>query len=269
MEYREYLGDNRLRHRIVYKNNESLCIYCGNIADSREHIPSKVFLEEPFPDNLYLVPACRKCNNSFSDDELYTWYIIKILEQESGIPMKNYAEKRFSSHPHVYQEAQKDISDFAGWFNGPVRDKILFKFQSKRVERVIEKLAIGHAVFELGECYFSEDFDSWKISKVEYAFAPALSQDVIEDYDCAVDISNNLLPEIGSRVYENIYPVTIPLCDMQGNSNMAIGVVFLDWTDIQDNIYRYIAIYSFEEIKIMIVIDEFLYTTVIFRREDE
>ena len=80
MYQRDFLGDERLRDRIVYNNGSSFCVYCGSLADSREHVPSKVFLRKPYPDNLYTVPACKKCNNSFSQDELYTRVVLDTLE---------------------------------------------------------------------------------------------------------------------------------------------------------------------------------------------
>ena len=53
------------------------CIYCGKPSNTREHCPSKVFLEKPYPDDLPVLPACFECNNSFSSDELYTKMYIK------------------------------------------------------------------------------------------------------------------------------------------------------------------------------------------------
>lgn len=246
MKHREYLGDDRLRHRIVYKANESLCIYCGEIETSREHISSKVFLEKPFPDNLYLVPTCSKCNNSFSEGELYTWFIIKILEQCSGKCLDEDSRKRFISHSDVYEKAKKDISDFVGMFSDD--SAIMFEFKSKRIERILEKLAIGHAVYELSEGYFSGDSDGWQASMIKYAFAPVLSQEIMDDFN-AINIANDLLwPEIGSRKYE------------------LLGGCFFDWVEIQNDVYRY---FASGEIQVKIVIDEFLFAEVVFRRQDD
>ena len=47
------------------------CAYCGGPANSADHVPSKVLLEEPLPLNLPVVPACATCNRSFSSDEEY------------------------------------------------------------------------------------------------------------------------------------------------------------------------------------------------------
>ena len=40
------------------KGRPSGCIYCGKPANTREHVPSKTMLIEPFPENLPTIPAC-------------------------------------------------------------------------------------------------------------------------------------------------------------------------------------------------------------------
>jgi hypothetical protein len=34
------------------------CIYCGRATQTRDHVPSRVLLNEPYPNNLPVVPAC-------------------------------------------------------------------------------------------------------------------------------------------------------------------------------------------------------------------
>ncbi len=41
------------------------CVYCGAAPETKEHVPPKVFLDLPYPDNLFIVEACRKCNSGF------------------------------------------------------------------------------------------------------------------------------------------------------------------------------------------------------------
>ena len=72
--FKNFLGDDTIRPHVTFsRKGLHYCIYCGNPSDTREHAPSKVFLRKPYPeDDLPVLPACKKCNNSFSDDELYT-----------------------------------------------------------------------------------------------------------------------------------------------------------------------------------------------------
>ena len=70
--FKGYWGSELLRPFVEHsKNRIHYCIYCGSIADTREHVPSKVFLNKPISDDeLPTLPACQKCNNGFSSDEL-------------------------------------------------------------------------------------------------------------------------------------------------------------------------------------------------------
>lgn len=55
------------------------CVYCGGKTETRDHVPSKVLLDEPYPSNLPRVPACRHCNESFSMDEEYIACLIECV----------------------------------------------------------------------------------------------------------------------------------------------------------------------------------------------
>jgi hypothetical protein len=57
--------------------NKARCVYCGGLDETRDHVPSRVFLDEPLPENLPVVPACIACNNSFSRDEEYLACLIE------------------------------------------------------------------------------------------------------------------------------------------------------------------------------------------------
>lgn len=48
------------------------CIYCGVLGKvTDDHVPPKTIFAQPRPNNLITVPACRKCNESFSKDDEY------------------------------------------------------------------------------------------------------------------------------------------------------------------------------------------------------
>ena len=47
-----------------------LCVLCGeNAATTRDHIPPRGIYPMPRPDDLYTVPACRRCNAGDSADD--------------------------------------------------------------------------------------------------------------------------------------------------------------------------------------------------------
>lgn len=262
MYQRVFLGDERLRDRIVYNNGSSFCVYCGSLADSREHVPSKVFLRKPYPDNLYTVPACKKCNNSFSQDELYTRVVLDTLEAVAHEnTLQTCKEGASSKYPRLAESVLREIESFSTKKSSMTS---AFYFRSERIKRVLEKLAQGHAVYELSETYCLEGDGAWDIAKTLYSFRPLLSEETICDYDCAADIQNCMLPEIGSRVFENVFPVQIPIAQGDGIGTFALHSVLLDWTDIQYGTYRYIAVFDGNRIQVNIVIDEFLFATVFF-----
>jgi len=59
--------------------NPQLCIYCNtSIADTVDHIPPKLLLSQPYPDNLLTVPSCFKCNSSFQKHDEYTRVIASV-----------------------------------------------------------------------------------------------------------------------------------------------------------------------------------------------
>lgn len=44
------------------------CVYCGGATESRDHVPSRILLDEPYPENLPVVPSCDSCNGGYSLD---------------------------------------------------------------------------------------------------------------------------------------------------------------------------------------------------------
>ena len=81
-----FWGDSKMVPFIVYQRKSYMkCIYCGAEADTREHCPSKAFLELPLPTNLIVLPACNRCNNGFSSDELYVKHILIVLKAVAAL----------------------------------------------------------------------------------------------------------------------------------------------------------------------------------------
>lgn len=79
MDRRHLWFDNRLK---------GFCIYCGRHSETRDHVPSKVLLDKPFPKNLPVVECCLECNLSFSADEEYVACFIECILAGSTDPSK-------------------------------------------------------------------------------------------------------------------------------------------------------------------------------------
>jgi len=65
------------KHLFVDERLKGSCVYCGGRPDTVDHVPSRVFLDDPLPENLSVVEACRECNGGFSLDEEY---LVCLLE---------------------------------------------------------------------------------------------------------------------------------------------------------------------------------------------
>ena len=65
---------------------ERLCCYCGAWADTVDHVPSKVFMDKPYPENLPVVPCCKKCNREFSLDEEYVTVLLECVRWQTFDP---------------------------------------------------------------------------------------------------------------------------------------------------------------------------------------
>ena len=50
---KRYYGDSRLNY---------YCAYCGRLADTEDHVPSRCFLDMPYPQDMPVIPCCSKCN---------------------------------------------------------------------------------------------------------------------------------------------------------------------------------------------------------------
>ena len=66
--------------------NRHLCAYCGCPSESEDHTPPLCLLQKPYPDNLFTIPACNRCNSGFSDDEnLLSVILAHVSSQEDLI----------------------------------------------------------------------------------------------------------------------------------------------------------------------------------------
>lgn len=129
-----------------YADNRLLngCIYCCGPEETRDHVPSRVFLDSPFPTNLPVVPACRACNHGFSRDEEYLACLIESAIAASTDPDRIRRPRvadmlRRSPALRSRIEAAKSIEG----------GQLAFGIEGARVENVVLKLARGHAAYEL------------------------------------------------------------------------------------------------------------------------
>lgn len=137
-----------MSHLFNYDDARQLthCIYCGDDIETREHVPSRVFLDEPYPENLPVVGACGKCNRGYSLDEEYVACLIECARMGSVDPdflEREKIRRILVRKPKLLGRIQKAFVN--------VGESPLFTVESKRFEYVLLKLALGHALFEQNE----------------------------------------------------------------------------------------------------------------------
>ena len=66
--------------------NKGFCVHCGGPSETIDHVPSKVLLDEPYPENLMAASACRKCNNGLSLDEEYLACLLECVIAGDAAP---------------------------------------------------------------------------------------------------------------------------------------------------------------------------------------
>jgi hypothetical protein len=203
-----------------------------------------VFLDSPFPENLPIVPACWACNNSFSRDEEYVACLIESAVAGSSDP----GGIRRPRVAHVLRRSPALRSRIeAGKYieNG----RLAFSIDTGRVQNVILKLARGHAAYELSSPCRQEPtaLRCWPIC--------VMTDDQRDDFDASH--VTHMFGEVGSRAIQRMLVTQLTLNSPTGESS-SIGVLINDWIDVQDGRYRYLAIDDGGEIRIKIVIAEYL-----------
>ena len=76
------------QHRPTRERRRRTCVYCANRATTRDHVPPRLLLEKPYPNNLITVPACNSCNNEFSADEEYFLTILAHVATANSLVSK-------------------------------------------------------------------------------------------------------------------------------------------------------------------------------------
>jgi hypothetical protein len=205
------------------------------VIETRDHVPSLVLLDEPFPENLPVVVSCRSCNEGVSADEEYVACLVECAR--TGLvavqDLERAKVRRLLTEKPALAERLADAH--LGTGHGA---RILV--ETERVRRVVLKLARGHALFELNEPQTDEP------SSLFFAPFSSLSRDVMERFEAAP--ARVFWPEVGSRA-------------MQRMATSSTGTP--EWLVVQPGRYRYLA-YVDGTVVIRIVLSEYLACEVVW-----
>lgn len=213
------------------------CAYCCDEAHTRDHVPSKVLLDEPYPPQLPTVDACKRCNSGFSLDEQYLSCFIECVlcgTTEPGGLQRPKVKRILLEHPNLREQIQRSMTLDGGakWW----------KLEPERVKNVILKLATGHAAYEL----VTQDEPP-----VHIGFSPlvVLSEQERENFDGGPWGQFAPWPEVGSRAF-------VRACGAKVDHFAQVG----GWVLVQPGRYRY-AVDETGGVLVRIVLSEYLACT--------
>jgi hypothetical protein len=236
MEAYEDLADDRLIDG---------CLYCGGAPNSREHVPSKSLLDDPKPDNLPVVGACRTCNNQFSSDEEYVACLVECVLAGSTDPdrIRRARVAKMLRHSPALRARLEGARTTVG-------NQTQFSIEVDRVRNVVRKLAQGHAAFELSQICRQEP------TLIDWQPLGLLGPEFREQFEAPHIVSR--LGEIGSRSTQRLMVIQLALAPTAGGEPGRQGFIVNDWVEVQEDRYRYLAIDDIGGIEIRMVIGEYL-----------
>lgn len=215
----------------------SLCAYCAAFETklTKDHTPSKVFLEKPYPENLHIVPACLDCNNNFSPDEEYLSYWIEIaLFQQTGIKTGRYKK--------AVRALDRNITLKKGVLEENLLNKNnILPLDEAKFNNIVFKLASGHSLFKQNIPQYNTP------ASIKWFYLQTL--DVTDRHLFEQEPQMDIFPEVGSR--------TVIVID-------AYGCPRYSWEIVQEGTYRYLVASDENSIIVKIVFREFLACEVIW-----
>jgi hypothetical protein len=202
MEQLRNYGDQR---------NEGWCVYCGGSDETRDHVPSRILLDEPYPANLPVAPACRRCNAGISLDEEYVACLLECVRAGG-------TEPEHLSRPKIARILRRkpELAARLGMAKRVKDGRVVFDPELARVRNVLLKLARGHAAFELNEPQLDEP------SSVFFEAFENMSPEERENFECLPD--TQLWPEVGSRGLQRLLVMS--------------EAAYSDWIEVQPGRYR-------------------------------
>lgn len=222
-----------MRHVKVFSDSrlDGMCSYCGDFPGTGDHVPSKILLDEPFPENLPKVPCCEKCNQSFSLDEEYIACLIECAIH--GTTDTNKLKRQKIRRILTDKESLRQRLERSIYTDG---NSIVFSIEKDRLRNVILKLARGHAKFENSQPQFEEP--------AYYEVRPIATM-TSKQFQVFLKLGEvDKFPEVGSRAMHSL------IIDNQ--------TVHTHWTVVQEPNYRYNVTLSLGRLTVKIIIWDYL-----------
>jgi 5-methylcytosine-specific restriction endonuclease McrA len=213
-----------------------LCAYCGATPDTRDHVPSKVLLDEPLPADLPVVSCCHSCNDGFSLDEQYLACFVECVIRGSVEPdlvQREKVKRILRDHPALAARIAESsrCEDQAG--------NIMWLPQVDRVGNVVLKLARGHSAYKYSEPQLAQP------KRLSFIPISLMSEEQLRLFE--TPRAGDLFPEIGSRAFLDAMVVGNEVFTQEGT-----------WTVVQEGRYRYSVSQHSEQVTVRFVLSEYL-----------
>lgn len=217
------------------------CIHCGAEPKTKDHVPSKIFLDKPHPDFPPFLPSCLKCNNDLSLDEEYFACFIECVVTGSTDPALIKREKVKKALLHNPKLASRILASRQESTEG-----ILWTPESQRIKNVLIKCARGHAAYEQ---------NVWKREEPNHVnFFPLhlLTEAQRDEFENPVsDALAAPWPEVGTRAMQRLMITNF-------------GAFMEVWIEVQRERYRYYVDYDGDTVLVRMVFGEYLGAEVIW-----
>jgi hypothetical protein len=233
-------------NRLIYG-----CVYCGGPADTRDHVPSRILLEPPYPENLPVVGCCEQCNQGFSKDEEYVVCLLEAVLAGCADPSEI---KRASVARSLQRSPALRARIEAA--RRQVDGRIEFAVETERMRNVMLKLARGHAAFELSQPCREAPEHFW------CGPLASMSDEMRQSFDAAH--VQQIFGEVGSRGLQRML-VTQMVLRLETGEESQVGLLFNNGVDVQEGFYRYLAIDDVGGLVIRIIVAEYLACEVAWR----
>ena len=212
------------------------CVYCGSATQSRDHVPSRILLDEPYPENLPVVPSCEPCNGGYSLDEEYFACLVECARMGSvEAATRPKIARKLRENPILAARigAARSVGE-----NG----RISFAAEIERAKNVVLKLARGHVAYEASEVQ--------RHAPSHCLIVPLETLDAAARKHFESVPSSSIWPEVGSRAMQRLI--------IAGNNITDEG-----WIEVQPDRYRYFVVAE-GNVLVRIVLSEYLACEIIW-----
>lgn len=206
------------------------CAYCGGAPETVDHVPSKVLLDRPYPENLPTVECCLGCNAGLSLDEEYVACLIDcVLAGSVGVDdvARSKVRAALKRKPALAERISASRSQTSAG--------IVWHPELDRVRSVVVALARGHSLHELHEPQLDEP--------IEVSVTPLPTMSAVERDQFEASDAYGGWPEVGSRAFQRAV--------------LGIDGPVSPWLSVQPGRHRYLATLD-DGISIKMVLSEYL-----------